>query len=213
MSENESGAAKKLKPRVVLGILALQAAIFTAIGLMLWRFSGRPLGEFIRADAGDLAFGCLLGLGFIALALGIFRGFPKLAEKMIRSQGETYSFLENRFGFGAIIVVSICAGVGEETLFRGGIQTLAADYMGTPLAIALSSALFALMHLSKPVIGLILFAIGMVFGLVYWLSGSLLLVIVAHALYDVFALWYLQRELHRIGFFGQPDTTTTLSPG
>lgn len=64
------------------------------------------------------------------------------------------------------------------------------------------------MHLSKPVIGLILFAIGVVFGAIYWLTGSLLIVIVGHTLYDVFALWYLQRELHRMGFFNPPGTVT-----
>ncbi len=206
------GEAARLSPRKVLGVFALQALIFAAIGLMLWSYSGRSPAEFLRADTSELVFGCVLGLGFIALAWGVIRAFPRFAEKMIRLQGETFSFLGDRFSFAAIILFSICAGVGEEALFRGGIQTLAGNYLGAPLAIALSSALFALMHLSKPVIGLILFAMGAVFGTVFWLTGSLLTVMIAHAIYDVFALWYLQRELHRTGFFERQGVATNNSP-
>ena len=49
-----------------------------------------------------------------------------------------------------------------------------------------------------PVIMGIVFAIGALFGMVYHFTGSLLLVIAAHTVYDIFALRFLFREFERL---------------
>ena len=97
------------------------------------------------------------------------------------------------------MIVSLGAGIGEEALFRGGVQTLAGEYMPAPLAVLVASALFAFVHMAKPPIAAIIFSIGVLFGTIYWQTGSLLMVMIGHALYDVFAIWYLQKEMHRLG--------------
>ena len=65
--------------------------------------------------------------------------------------------------------------------------------------ILIASALFAVVHLSKPPIMGIIFAIGLLFGTIYYATGSLVLVMIAHAVYDVFALHYLMKEMRRLG--------------
>ncbi|QUL39357.1 CPBP family intramembrane metalloprotease [Erythrobacter sp. JK5] len=181
--------------------MALQTALLGAFGWALWWFSGRELGDFVGIDVYQVTIGLAIGAALIVVIGGFFYGFPRIAEQLVRAQGENLKFLENRLSLGAIVLISIGAGVGEEALFRGGLQTLAGDYMAMPLAIAASSVLFALVHLARPLISVLIFVIGCVFGVLYWQTGSLLAVMIGHAVYDVFALWYVQRELHRIGYF------------
>ncbi|WP_249171931.1 CPBP family intramembrane glutamic endopeptidase [Erythrobacter sp. JK5] len=185
----------------VLTLMALQTALLGAFGWALWWFSGRELGDFVGIDVYQVTIGLAIGAALIVVIGGFFYGFPRIAEQLVRAQGENLKFLENRLSLGAIVLISIGAGVGEEALFRGGLQTLAGDYMAMPLAIAASSVLFALVHLARPLISVLIFVIGCVFGVLYWQTGSLLAVMIGHAVYDVFALWYVQRELHRIGYF------------
>ena len=91
-------------------------------------------------------------------------------------------------------------------MFRAGLQTLLGDYVGTVAAILVSSAIFAVVHMAKPVVASIIFVIGVLFGVVYVETGSLLTVMLAHAIYDIFALWYLQKRLHQLDFFAETDT-------
>lgn len=194
------------KPAITLGramvLLGFQAIGMIAIGELLWDWSGREAESFVTLSASELLQGLALGGGLIAIALALFRGLPRLSEKLVRMQAETYAFLGPKLGVPAIVVISLCAGVGEEALFRGGLQTFLGDEFGAPLAILLSSAVFAAIHLGKPVITALLLVVGAVFGVVYWLTASLLTVMIGHALYDIWALRYLHRELLRLGLVG-----------
>ncbi len=187
--------------RKLLALITAQAMFFAVLGLALWSLSGRPLGDFVTFDRDQTIIGLSLAAGMIATAAGTFLLFPRLTDWLVRAQGENFAFLRRKLSFSAIIWISVCAGVSEEALFRAGLQTLLTDYLGPAAAIAISSLVFALIHLAKPAVAGIIFAIGVLFGVVYFYTGSLLTVILAHALYDVFALAYLQRRLHQIGYF------------
>lgn len=200
---SDDRATKSLTTPALLGLMSMQTLLLVVVGVALWWFSGRPVADMISVDPNQIGLGVAVGAGLAAAAGGFFYAFPKISEALVRAQGHNLAFLEKRLSFAAIVAISIGAGVGEEVLFRAGILTLASDYMIVPLAIVLSSVLFALIHLAKPIISAIIFAIGCFFALVYIQSGSLLAVIVGHALYDVYALWYVQKELHRIGFFDE----------
>ena len=124
----------------------------------------------------------------------------------MRAQARNYPFLKHRISLAAIIFISICAGVGEEVFFRGGLQTVLGDYVPLPFAIALASALFAIVHFAQPLNSALIFVIGCLFGLVYWATGSLLTVIFAHMVYDIYALWALQNAMHEFGVFDEPPS-------
>lgn len=205
MAADEAAASASEGPpaKVTLGtamaLLGFQAVAMVAVGGLLWEWSGRPRSAFVTFSMEEVALGFALALGLIASAWTTFRMFPRYAESLVRMQGKTYAFLGPKLGWPAIVFISLCAGVGEEALFRGGLQTFLMDHVGPIAAITLSSALFALVHLGKPVITALLFGIGVVFGVVFWLTGSLLVAMVGHALYDVWALRYLHREFLRLG--------------
>ncbi|MGB3470140.1 MAG: CPBP family intramembrane glutamic endopeptidase [Erythrobacter sp.] len=182
----------------ILGFISLQAAAFVGIGWGLWHLSGRPHSGFVTIGAWEIGYGVALAAVLIGLAIALTRLFPAASEWLVRSQAGNYPFLKGGISFPAIILISICAGLGEEALFRGGIQTLLGDYVSAPLAIIVAAALFAVIHFAKPVVSALIFAIGCVFGAVYLATGSLLAVIVAHSVYDVYAIWSLQEAMARL---------------
>lgn len=186
-------------PGKVAAMLTFQFALFTVVGALLWRLSGRDLADFVRADPREFVQGLLLGGMMIVVAWGCFRWFPRLSERLVRMQAPGYSFFRGKFGWPLVVLVSVGAGVGEEALFRGGVQTLLGDYVGIPAAILIASALFGLVHRSKPLIMAVIVLIGALFGTIFAWTGSLLTVMVAHAIYDVFALHYLLQEMRRLG--------------
>ena len=116
-----------------------------------------------------------------------------------------------------LLLISLMAGAGEEALFRGVIQTwamgLMRDWFGPqgpgwcmwggsggpgPLdssadwaGLLLASVLFGLVHFITPAYAVIAGAAGLYLGLLYLWTGNLLVPILAHGVYDYFALVYL----------------------
>lgn len=197
---------EELPRRTVAWALGAQAAVFAGIGAAIWHLSGRPLRAFIDLDAAGWIGGTAFGIALIAVAAAIFRLFPRILEKTTRLQERTAKLIGARRDWPLFVWISICAGIGEEALFRGGLVPVLSDHIGTPGAVAVTALAFALFHMAKPPIAALLFVIGVVFGGVYVATGSLLTVIVAHVLYDIWAIDALRREAVRLGMVGpRPD--------
>jgi len=107
-------------------------------------------------------------------------------------------------GFGTRFVMSLGAGVWEETIFRLGIMTGTAvllervlglgRWVAVAVALAVSSVLFSAMHHIPPYgdplqLGVFVFRVlaGCFFGLIYWFRGFAVAVY-THALYDIYVL-------------------------
>ena len=107
-------------------------------------------------------------------------------------------------GLGTRFVMSLGAGVWEETIFRLGIMTGLAvllervlgmgRWVAVALALVVSSVLFSAMHHIPPYgdplqLGVFVFRVlaGCFFGLIYWFRGFAIAVY-THALYDVYVL-------------------------
>lgn len=99
-------------------------------------------------------------------------------------------------------LTSIAVGIREEILYRGVLQTLIEKRLGWIWAIVLSNVVFTLYHYgawefttSKV---LELFFVGCFVGLLYRGTGSLIIAIVFHSIYD--AIWcftpYLEKPWH-----------------
>ena len=89
------------------------------------------------------------------------------------------------------VLMRFCAvGFGEEVIYRAAAQPLAAAWTGSPVAgILLIAAAFSLVHrhfLRNPMDQSAEFAaFAIVLGVLYYLSGSLILVIVIHAVRNI----------------------------
>lgn len=89
------------------------------------------------------------------------------------------------------LIVSLLAGLAEETLFRGVLQTTLVDSVNPFFALLVASIAFGLAHLVTPWYALLAGLIGLYLGLLHLITQNLLVPIVVHALYDFVALVYL----------------------
>ena len=90
--------------------------------------------------------------------------------------------------FMNLLFVAVFAGVGEELFFRGVLQRIFIRLFKSPLAGIIATAIvFSAIHLQF--YGFIpRLILGVLLGLIYWYSGSLWPAIVAHFIYDGFAV-------------------------
>ena len=93
-----------------------------------------------------------------------------------------------------LAVISVLAGLAEESLFRGVLQVALADWINPPLALLVASGLFGLAHFITPTYALLALVIGLYLGWMLMISDNLLVPILVHAMYDFVALVYLVRR-------------------
>jgi membrane protease YdiL (CAAX protease family) len=98
----------------------------------------------------------------------------------------------------AFVVIAIIPAIGEEVLFRGVLQNLFVKFMKNPhLAIWLAGIVFSAFHLQF--YGFVpRLMLGVLFGYMYWYSGSLWFPIIGHFINNGFTIIMMglhQREL------------------
>jgi len=92
-----------------------------------------------------------------------------------------------------LLLLAALAGVGEEALFRGVVQSALATRLPPWGAIAATAAAFGLAHALTAVYAVLAAVVGAYLGWLQFASGNLLTPIVTHALYDLVALRLLLR--------------------
>lgn len=102
----------------------------------------------------------------------------------------------------SLAVIAVMAGLGEELLFRGILQQGLQGWLGPWPGLLLASLAFGVAHWVNRVYLFFGCLMGLYMGLLYWLTGSLLAAVVAHALYDFLALRRLQQP-GRVGEAGR----------
>lgn len=86
--------------------------------------------------------------------------------------------------FGAVMIIGLVAGTGEELFFRGYMQTRLAERWRPSTAVLVTSVCFGLLHLD-PVHALLAFVIGLYLGTITELAGSALPAVVCHVINNV----------------------------
>jgi len=87
-----------------------------------------------------------------------------------------------------LAAIAVLAGMGEEMLFRGVIQQALQQWLGPWTGLLLASLAFGAAHWVSRTYMIFAGLMGLYLGLLYWLSGDLLLAVIVHALYDFLAL-------------------------
>jgi len=173
----------------VLGSLAIPAAI--ALAHLLKVDLSRHLEITPRA--------ALYGAGAtLAPALMLFWFMRSPWRPVAAFRESQLEFLAN-LGFRLtplrIAMLSAAAGVGEELLFRGVLQSAADQHLPALAAILLPNVLFAALHARALLYALAAGAVGVYLGVLFWASGSLIAAMIAHALYDCIAFEWARRIL------------------
>jgi CAAX protease family protein len=91
-------------------------------------------------------------------------------------------------------MVAILAGVGEELLFRGTIQSVLGNWTTPVIGLLITSLLFGLAHALSKLYFLFAVAVGAFLGWMTLKYNDLVAPMVAHGLYDFLALAYLSRQ-------------------
>ena len=99
-----------------------------------------------------------------------------------------------------MVMAVVVAPAAEETIFRGYIYGVLKRYMGGAGAAAISAGLFAAMHVNVASLPA-LFVLALCFTLAYEATGSLLVNIFMHG---IFNLWNLLVMLKIAGHFASP---------
>lgn len=152
----------------------------------------RPFERFAltwRGLAGGVAATAPLLLG---LAWCLRTTWPPVVQ-LVRIVEQRVAPLFAGSGPVVLVVVALLAGLSEEALFRGVVQTALAAHLPLLAAVAVTAALFGVAHWITPTYAFLAGIVGAYLGALFVLSGNLLVPVVAHALYDVVALVLLVR--------------------
>lgn len=180
--------------------------IVVAFLSLFLHFRGIRLRDFLGVDrvspvkVFSLAVGMLLPTLPLILAVSIFTQL--LLGSKAQSQEIVEFFMEasknhdqrSLLMVGALGV--LVAPVAEEFIFRGFLYTVFKRFLGAPLALVLNAALFAAIHVNVSSLGA-LFVLAMAFTLAYEITGSLLVSMAMHAIFNFssLALIYLTSNL------------------
>jgi membrane protease YdiL (CAAX protease family) len=160
------------------------------------------------------------GYQLAAIGWGLIATAPLLAALLLidrlpiaplqRLSDLTATVVRQMFGGASVMqlaVVALAAGFGEELFFRGlmqtgiarlfavwpGMDSFAGGWVGCGMAVAVASVLFGVCHWLTTTYAVLAMLVGVYFGLLLLMTGSLWTPLVAHAAYDFLALAYLTR--------------------
>jgi membrane protease YdiL (CAAX protease family) len=181
-------------PMVPIPVGALLALAWAWRSRTPWRAIGyAPPGSWALTIVNGVLIGVALKLLLKSVVLPLLGADPV---------NHTYHFLAgNRALLPAAIWTMLNAAFLEETVFRGflfeRLGRLLRPRSGARLAILLvTSALFALGHRDQGMTGMEQAAItGLCFGALYLASGAIWLPMIAHAAFDLTALWIIYAGL------------------
>ncbi|MCA8888757.1 MAG: CPBP family intramembrane metalloprotease [Parvularculaceae bacterium] len=170
---------------LMMAVLALLLASGASIDLIaMIRFSTAGVIAGIAATA-PLLLGLYLFIRTRIDALATFR----------EQQLEFFAEVGFEFTPLRIVVISLAAGVCEEMLFRGFLQTLFAGASHPALAIFASALVFGALHMRTTLYVVITTVIGIYLGVLFLVTGDLAAPMICHGVYDVAALAYTRHAI------------------
>jgi hypothetical protein len=175
---------------MVEGGLALAAALFAWFFSVSLRNQFPPTGEL-------LAVALARGLAATLPMLLVFWLLVNSRRPVLRQLRDQVDWLiHEMFPTGSIpqfAMVALLAGVGEELLFRGALQTKLGQWTTPIVGLLLTSVLFGLAHALSKLYFAFAVAVGAFLGWLAFQFNDLIAPMVAHGLYDFLALVYLSR--------------------
>lgn len=196
-SETEKITGGQLSRARFLASLYLTELILLLLGLVVTRLASRawfPYGFQFTAE--NLLLGVLTAVPVaILILLATFgpinkiaiveQSMKKITSRLHRILGSTV----NSLTAVDIVLLSAAAGIGEELFFRGMLQS----YIG----VITSAVVFGLLHALTPAYFVLATIIGIYFGSIYESTNNLLIPMVGHAVYDIFALYLLRWQFEQ----------------
>lgn len=207
-------------PLGILAILIILAGNFvitplSAILVLIWaKISNTPwreIGYVRRSWSKTIVIGIVFGVGLKftmkALVMPLF-GAPPI--------NQAYQFVTGNTAVIPLMLYTmiVTAGFGEETFYRGWMFERLGKLVGQSAAakvaiVLITSVLFASIHYPEQKLPGVeqAFVVGLIFGSIFAITGQIFLLMIAHAAFDLTALWMIYYGLEtRIAhlIFGSP---------
>ena len=188
--------------------ISFKSVLPSAIGLMLigisiagfyqpWSWTGQ-LGLLVVPIG--VTFGALLYLAMFSLS-----AIPMLRIDSAQSLLLMLHQLFKNLTWTQIIVVSLLAGIGEEILIRGALQSFLVSLSSPLLGIIAASLVFGLLHFLTKMYVLLTFVMGLMFAVVFHLTNSMIVVMLAHTVYDILAFTMIVKFPEKLGLAPPAD--------
>ena len=174
----------------IIGSIVFVLASFTVIFL----YQEKSLFDIFKSDY-SLSVQLIIAL----IASLIFICVNKLVDRIWEKAGFNKEILESysRFDLSGInpLIISICAGVAEEILFRAALQPLMGIWITSILFMLVHAQVYRFDSINKRVINqaLYLFAISVVLGFIFEYVG-LITVIIIHIIIDIDGLYSIRKS-------------------
>jgi len=175
--------------------LALEGGLLVAAGLLALPLE-KHFWDGASFSTAAVATGILVGVILIALVLAFVESPVRITSTIRRDVDNIVGLFQQATLFD-LLLVSVLAGVCEEAFFRGFLQLLLLEHLGTATAVLLASVVFGLLHWVSPAYALFATILGLGFGCLYVLTDNIVIPMVAHAAYDFVALLYAMRFRQR----------------
>jgi len=209
---SEDRVAEKLRgfrPLGILSFIAILAGNFivlplSAILVLIWaRWSRTPFSRLgfscPRSWVGTIALGLVFGAAFKLTMKSIV--MPLVGADPIN---HAFHYLAGNTAAlpGAFYLMIVGAGFGEETLFRGYFFERLGKLFGDalwakPLTVILTASVFGMAHYANQGLAGVEQAtiVGLVFGTIFAVTGRIWMLMVAHAAFDLTALYIIYYDL------------------
>ncbi len=177
---------------IATGAAVYASVVLFLVGVLVYRDLS-PLRVF---GIGQVGFGSVLGRGVLYIAacyplLVLVQAMVHGASGGDLAPQDVVRFLQDaetpRDRFAVVVMAAAVAPIAEEVIFRGYLYAVAKKYLGSFVALAGTAVLFALLHghaASVPA----LFTLAVCLGLAYEMTGSLLVPMIMHAVFNAFQL-------------------------
>ncbi len=184
--------------KISFAYVLLSQFFIVSIGLVIVGVADLPWHLWFLSSVADLLLGVFAAVLTYLLLYGVYLYGGSVAAQLttdVKKMGRLFI----GYSWGRLVVISALAGIGEELLFRVGMQGWFATHLNTCLAILFPALIFGLLHFISFTYFVVATLIGVVFGVAYHVSESVAFIMVWHGAYDLIALVVLVKYPHLIG--------------
>lgn len=179
---------RHLPPYRTVAIAASVELALAVVGLALGTVAGVAPMSSLSWSVRDVAIGVVATLPLLTIFHFTWRS---RAAPLRRIRDDLERLLPEMFAGASpsgLALVSLAAGIGEEVLFRGFAQGWLQVLLGSTPGLLAASVVFGVAHPLSAGYVVIASLMGAYLGVLWQLTGNLLVPIVTHALYDLLVL-------------------------
>ena len=189
---NRKSPIPNRKSQIVIRIVAFEAGlgvVAVALSVML----GIPLASQFRFTVPSVTIGFVATVTMVGAMFVLTTASWSAASELLVRVRELLRAVLGSAGVAELGAVALAAGIGEELLFRGVMQSGLIMVIGPVAAIAVTSVVFGIAHAITPLYAGIAVVVSVYLGWLMLAANSIVPPIIAHVMYDWIALVYLVR--------------------